>query len=177
MSHHIVSAFTDEMESLSNDLLRMGGIAETMIIDACQAVVKCDVALGARTAERDPELDALEESIKRRIVLLLALRQPMAQDLRSVLAALKQLGHVTHAFGPAQWWGADVFGIDNALVGDWPVVSIKEGKARIEAFGSIPAWLSQNSALLKAEMYDLSQMWNQRLDRRIGQSSLQGRGI
>ncbi|WP_338551118.1 ABC transporter substrate-binding protein [Roseovarius phycicola] len=83
----------------------------------------------------------------------------------SVLAAMKQLGHVTHAFGPAEWWGTDVFGIDNALVGDWPVVRIEAGRARVVEFGSVPCWLRHNEARLRAEMQDLGQMWDQRLDR------------
>ncbi|MDD9724769.1 ABC transporter substrate-binding protein [Roseovarius sp. SK2] len=81
----------------------------------------------------------------------------------SVLAAMKQLGEVTHAFGPAEWWGAEVFGIDNALVGDWPVVRIEEGRARVVAFGSVPGWLRRYEDLLRAEMQDLGQMWQQRL--------------
>ena len=83
----------------------------------------------------------------------------------SVLAAMKQLGHVTHAFGPASWWGRDIFGINNALVGDWPVVRVRDGKACIVEFGSIPDWLGQHSDLLKAEMLDLGQMWEQRVNR------------
>ena len=82
----------------------------------------------------------------------------------SVLAAMKQMGHVAHAFGPAKWWGGDVYGIDNALVGNWPVVTIRGGKAKIEEFGSIPNWLAKNSALLRREMRDLGQMWDQRLE-------------
>lgn len=85
----------------------------------------------------------------------------------SVLAAMKQLGHVTHAFGPAHWWGESMFGIDNALVGDWPVVTLKNGKAKIAAFGSIPRWLKRHGDLLKQEMSDLGQLWEQRL-RSIG---------
>lgn len=81
----------------------------------------------------------------------------------SVLAAMKQLGHVTHAFGPAEWWGTEVFGIDNALVGDWPVVTIQNGKARIVSFESVPDWLSLHSDLLRAEMRALGQMWDQRM--------------
>lgn len=81
----------------------------------------------------------------------------------SVLAAMKQMGHVTHAFGPAKWWGKDVFGINNALIGDWPVVTIRDGKAQILSFESIPDWLEQHSVLLKAEMQSLGQMWDQRL--------------
>jgi branched-chain amino acid transport system substrate-binding protein len=81
----------------------------------------------------------------------------------SVLAAMKQVGQVTHAFGAARWWGEDMFGISNALVGDWPVVTIQQGKARIVEFGSIPDWLSQHEALLRAEMSNLGQLWEQRL--------------
>lgn len=81
----------------------------------------------------------------------------------SVLAAMKQLGHVTHAFGPAHWWGESMFGIDNALVGDWPVVTLKNGKAKIAAFGSIPRWLKRHGDLLKHEMSNLGQLWEQRL--------------
>jgi branched-chain amino acid transport system substrate-binding protein len=81
----------------------------------------------------------------------------------SVLAAMKQLGHVTHAFGPAHWWGESMFGIDNALVGDWPVVTLKNGKAKIATFGSIPRWLKRHGDLLKKEMSNLGQLWEQRL--------------
>ncbi|MEM9578605.1 MAG: ABC transporter substrate-binding protein [Pseudomonadota bacterium] len=82
----------------------------------------------------------------------------------SVLAAMKQLGHVTHAFGHAEWWGRDIFGIDNALVGKWPVVVVRNGKAGIVEFGSVPDWLRKHSAALKAEMLDLGQLWQQRLN-------------
>lgn len=88
-SPHIVSAFSEELEHLSADLLRMGGIAETMITDACRAVTTGDLKLAEETAARDDEVDEIEADAERRIVRLLALRQPMATDLRSVVAALK----------------------------------------------------------------------------------------
>lgn len=81
----------------------------------------------------------------------------------SVLAAMKQLGEVTHAFGAAEWWGKDLFGIDNVLVGDWPVVAVQSGRARIVEFGSVPGWLNRHEDLLRAEMEALGQMWQQRL--------------
>ena len=90
----------------------------------------------------------------------------------SVMAAMKQLGHVTHAFGPAEWWGTEIFGIDNALVGDWPVVQVQGGKARIVSFESIPDWLTRHSNLLRAEMQALGQMWDQRVTRREGGPAL-----
>jgi branched-chain amino acid transport system substrate-binding protein len=81
----------------------------------------------------------------------------------SVLAAMKQMGQVTHAFGEAHWWGLEMFGIDNALIGDWPVVTVQDGKARIVEFGSIPDWLARHETLLRDEMSALGQMWNQRI--------------
>lgn len=81
----------------------------------------------------------------------------------TVLAAMKQMGQVSHAFGEAQWWGQRMFGIDNALVGDWPVVSVRQGKARIVEFGSIPDWLAKHEKILHQEMSALGQMWDQRL--------------
>lgn len=80
----------------------------------------------------------------------------------SVLAAMKRSGRVETVFGEADWGGQDLFGIDNALIGDWPVVRIEGGKARIVAFGSIRGWLKRNRDRLRAEMLDLGQMWHQR---------------
>lgn len=93
----------------------------------------------------------------------------------SVLAAMKQLGRVTHAFGPAEWWGEDMFGLNNALIGDWPVVEIQQGRARIVGFGSIPAWLQRHETLLKSEMSALRQLWHQRYDAGLGQARLDRR--
>ncbi len=67
----------------------MGGIAESMISDSCRALTSGDIELGDATIERDGLVDDMEADIERRIVRLLALRQPMASDLRAVVAALK----------------------------------------------------------------------------------------
>ncbi|MGR3571563.1 ABC transporter substrate-binding protein [Brevirhabdus sp.] len=80
----------------------------------------------------------------------------------AVLAAMQEDGKGKHAFGEAVWWGKDLFGIDNALVGDWPVVAIENGKAVIKEFGSIPDWYDKHGDLLKKHMSDYNQMWNQR---------------
>lgn len=97
-----------------------------------------------------------------------AVEKASATNSVSVLAAMKQMGRVSHAFGPAQWWGQTLFGIDNALVGDWPVVRIERGKARIVEFGSIPNWLEKHSDLLEETMRNLDQSWEQRLTRGSG---------
>lgn len=84
----------------------------------------------------------------------------------SVLATMKTGGVGKHAFGEGQWWGKDLFGIDNALVGDWPVVAIRNGKARIAEFRSTIDWWNRNGNLLIKHMRALGQMWDQREDAR-----------
>ena len=92
-----------------------------------------------------------------------AVEQASSVSSTSVLAAMKQLGQVEHAFGDATWWGRDLFGIENALIGDWPVVEIQNGKATIVGFESIADWLKAHQPLLQKEMQSLGQMWFQRL--------------
>jgi branched-chain amino acid transport system substrate-binding protein len=80
----------------------------------------------------------------------------------AVLAAMLEGGTGKHAFGEANWWGKDLFGIDHALVGNWPVVEIQDGKARIVEFRSIPDWYDKHGDLLKKHMAAYNQMWDQR---------------
>ncbi|MBA2127203.1 ABC transporter substrate-binding protein [Hyphomicrobium methylovorum] len=83
-------------------------------------------------------------------------------DTATVLAAMKVGGAGKHVFGDATWWGRELFGIDNALVGYWPVVRIENGKARIVEFGSILDWWAMNSTLLIKHMREMGLMWDQR---------------
>lgn len=80
----------------------------------------------------------------------------------AVLAAMKEGGKGAHIFGEAEWWGKDLFGIDNALVGNWPVVVIRDGKAAIAEYRSIPAWWDKHKDLMIKHMSELGQLWNQR---------------
>ncbi len=80
----------------------------------------------------------------------------------AVLKAMKEGGTGKHAFGDAKWWGTELFGIDNALVGNWPVVAIENGKARIKEFRNIPDWYDRHGDLLIKWMTEYGQMWYQR---------------
>ncbi len=86
---HTVKAFTSELMALMSDLLRMGGLAEAMIADTSTAFSQGDLELAQRVIDNDREVDELEKRIERDIMRLLALRQPVAQDLRGIIAALK----------------------------------------------------------------------------------------
>ena len=79
-----------------------------------------------------------------------------------VLSAMKAGGKGQHAFGEAEWWGKELFGIDNALVGDWPVVVIENGKAVIKEFKSIPAWWRKHGKLLVKHFDKMGEMYYQR---------------
>ncbi len=79
-----------------------------------------------------------------------------------VLAMMKFGGVGHHAFGEAFWWGRELFGIDNALVGDWPVVAINDGRARIQEFSSIVGWWNTNKDVLIKHMRSMNLMWDQR---------------
>jgi branched-chain amino acid transport system substrate-binding protein len=80
----------------------------------------------------------------------------------AVLAAMKESGKGKHIFGDADWWGVDLFGMDNALVGNWPVVVIENGKAVIKEYRSITSWWDKHKDILLKHMTALGQMWNQR---------------
>ena len=69
--------------------------------------------------------------------------RPAAPSRKPVLAAMQEGGKGKHIFGEAEWWGKDLFGIDNALVGDWPVVVIEDGKAKIKAVPIHPRLVEQ----------------------------------
>src|SRR6516162_2876438 len=88
-SEHMVRAYDDELQKLNNTVAEMGGLAESQLGTAIEAVVTRDVDLAARVVEGDPKVDQLERDLDNLAIRLLALRQPVARDLREVFAALK----------------------------------------------------------------------------------------
>jgi phosphate transport system protein len=88
-SDHIVKSYDEELTKLQNTLITMGGMAEAQLASAIQAVVKRDSELAAEVVEADVRVDQLEKEVESLVVRLLALRQPMARDLREIVSALK----------------------------------------------------------------------------------------
>ncbi|HEX3919281.1 MAG TPA: phosphate signaling complex protein PhoU [Caulobacteraceae bacterium] len=89
MVEHIHRAYDDELESLTAELSRMGGLAEVEVVDSIRAITRRDVALAQAVIGRDARLDEIEIDIERRAIRLIALRQPVADDLRRTISALK----------------------------------------------------------------------------------------
>jgi len=88
-SDHIIKSYDEELTRLQNTLIAMGGLAEAQLASAIQAVVKRDSELAAEVVEGDVRVDQLEKEVEALVVRLLALRQPMARDLREIISALK----------------------------------------------------------------------------------------
>ena len=89
MSDHIVKSYGEALELLAGDVARMGGVAESQVNDAITAVMRRDTALAEDVIARDHKVDAAHKSVEKRCTSLLALRQPMANDLREVMSAWK----------------------------------------------------------------------------------------
>ena len=88
-AEHIVKSYDEELSRLSNMVVEMGGLAESQLASAIEAVAKRDSALAARVVEGDAKVDELERELDNLAIRLFALRQPMARDLREIFAALK----------------------------------------------------------------------------------------
>jgi phosphate transport system protein len=89
-----VKAFDEELDQLRAMICEMGGLAEAAIRESMEALVRRDNSQAAAVVERDRKIDALEAEVERRAVQIIALRAPMADDLRDVVAALKIAGVV-----------------------------------------------------------------------------------
>lgn len=89
MNQHTVKAYGDELNQITAEVARMGGLAEAQVADAIESVARRDVALARAVVERDLRLDALHRDIEKKAIRLIALRQPVASDLRKTLGAMK----------------------------------------------------------------------------------------
>ncbi len=86
---HIVTAFEVDLKKLRDMIAGMGGLVERAVADAAIALLEHDPDIASRVVEMDPQIDSEERAVEQFAVRLLALRQPVADDLRQVIQALK----------------------------------------------------------------------------------------
>jgi len=125
MVEHTVKAFDNEISQLRGLIAEMGGLAEVAIRDAVAALVSHDDEAAGIVVAGDAKIDALEAEVDRLAVRIIALRAPMADDLREVIAALKISGVIER-------------------IGDYAKNIAKagrkmEGRAKIEPLTLVPA--------------------------------------
>ncbi len=92
MAEHTVKAFDEDITRLRGLIAEMGGLAEVSIAEAMEALIKGSTELADQVIARDKLIDALEAEVDKLTVRIIALRAPMADDLREVIAALKIAG-------------------------------------------------------------------------------------
>ena len=135
MVEHTVKAFDDEIGALRGLIAEMGGLAEVAIARSVEALVKRDNDLTAEVIANDARLDALEVEVDRLAVRIIALRAPMADDLRDVISALKISGVIER-------------------IGDYAKNIAKrvgevKGRAKIEPLTLIPAMADIAQSMVK----------------------------
>jgi phosphate transport system protein len=88
MSDHIVTSFDDDLKDLARRITEIGGMAERAVDLAVQALIHVDISLAQSVIENDRKIDAQQREIEEKAILTIARRQPMAQDLREIMAAI-----------------------------------------------------------------------------------------
>ncbi|MBK8373925.1 phosphate signaling complex protein PhoU [Sphingorhabdus sp.] len=88
-TRHTLSAFDDDMDQIRGLISEMGARAEAAVTNAMQALLHHDLDLATQTRADDKIIDRLEEDVEKQVVQTIALRAPMADDLRELIAALK----------------------------------------------------------------------------------------
>jgi phosphate transport system protein len=89
MNEHTAKAFDVDLQEITRMVAEMGGLAEKQIADSVDALVKRDVERARRVVAFDDGLDTLQREIEEKAVLTIARRQPVASDLREIVAALR----------------------------------------------------------------------------------------
>lgn len=94
ITDHIVKSYDDELNRLTAMILEMGQLLEAQLEKVLECLSKGDNKIAQEIVEKDIEVDRLENKIDTGAVRLLALRQPVASDLRNVVSALKISAHL-----------------------------------------------------------------------------------
>jgi phosphate transport system protein len=92
MTEHIVKSYEEELSILDKKIAQMGGLAEHLLGQSFDALERRDPRLAELVVRSDRSIDALEREIEEQAILMIARRQPIADDLRHVMAALKITG-------------------------------------------------------------------------------------
>jgi phosphate transport system protein len=88
-SQHIVTSFEDELQGLARSIAEMGGRAEQIVERSISALLRSNSELAREVIDSDKMVDALHRQIEESAIVLIARRQPMAQDLREAIAAIR----------------------------------------------------------------------------------------
>ena len=89
MTEHIVTSFEGQLQNLHNTIIKMGALAESQFSSSITALQKSDQDLVDKIIGKDDRVDEFEKKIEAQVIDLIALRQPLAIDLRETVSAMK----------------------------------------------------------------------------------------
>ena len=92
MNEHIVKAFDQELQLLDKKVAQMGGLAERLLAQSFDALERRDPSLAEAAVASDRAIDQLERELQEQTILMIARRQPVANDLRHIMTVLKIAG-------------------------------------------------------------------------------------
>ena len=116
MAQHTVSSFDTELKELDHKVAEMGGLVEKMVSDAATAMQRRDVNLAQIIVGQDPRVDALQREIEDKAILTIARRQPMAVDLRDIIAAIRTASDLERIGDLAKNIGKRVIVLDGGMM-------------------------------------------------------------
>lgn len=89
MGEHTVTSFDEDLGNIDRLIRDMGDLAGAMVAASTRSLLENDTALAQRVVSDDVVMDARQRELDDRAITLIAKRQPMAQDLRSVVSAIR----------------------------------------------------------------------------------------
>jgi len=89
MTEHTVKSYEDELATLDKRIAHMGGLAENILASSFDALANRDPRLAEQVVQSDRQIDQFQRDIEEQVVVMIARRQPMANDLRHIMAALR----------------------------------------------------------------------------------------
>ncbi|GGD94939.1 phosphate transport system regulatory protein PhoU [Aureimonas endophytica] len=89
MDEHIVTSYDQELKFIVRRISEMGGQAESQVERAVSALIKNDASLAHSVVADDIILDTAQRELDERAIMTIAKRQPMAQDLREIVGAIR----------------------------------------------------------------------------------------
>lgn len=117
MSGHIVTSYGEELASLAELLREMGWRAEHMVDNGVNALLRADHPLARRIIAADVEVNGLQREVEERAVVIIARRQPMAQDLRQIIAAIRIANELERIADLGKNIARRTLAVDSRLIG------------------------------------------------------------
>jgi phosphate transport system protein len=144
MKEHIVASYENELRDLGRKVTEMGGRAERLVADSISALLKRDTELAERVIVQDKTVDILQREIEEGAIAMIARRQPIANDLREIVSALRVAGDLERIGDLAKNTAKRALALDGEYqaqkqlrgVEHMSVIAIEQLKAVLDAYAN-----------------------------------------